>query len=399
MNQLFSPEDDSIVQIHDQLAHLVKTVPNSIAPPQLSRARLAELIETAFWASLRSSEGRTTRFCVTVAAPESSLDAVKFVTPVCYDEPQIVKLSPAVPREGCLVVSEEEGKLMIWGFDRSRPGRVVNTVTLEVSEPGIVRVGVGPHQPFAVLKGQSNPIIAGTRISLAQYLQHVLQKPFPVDDLLERQALWWECLALADLARMIVADGHGGTVLIVPDESGVWPESLNPFPYRFTTPDTTIPDVIRQQLKHVSAHEEVLHRPSEAPAADDPKSLSSGSPLGSTWGWMERRVRAAASLAGVDGAIVMTWDLRLLGFGAHIATQDDATPQVCIFRLESGSQSPVPSPFEDLGGTRHQSAARFTAANKGSVALVISQDRHVSVMHWDEHIDAVAVVRDVEWWM
>src|SRR5579884_1169584 len=142
MNQLFSPEDESIVQIHDELARLVEAAPNASAPAQLSRLRLAELIETAFWASLRSNEGRTTRFCVTVAAPGNTLDAVKFVTPVLYDEEQIVRLSPAVPREGSLVISEEapdpahlsRGRLVIWGFDRSRPGRVVNTITLEVSE-------------------------------------------------------------------------------------------------------------------------------------------------------------------------------------------------------------------------------------------------------------------------
>jgi hypothetical protein len=57
------------------------------------------------------------------------------------------------------------------------------------------------------------------------------------------------------------------------------------------------------------------------------------------------------------------------------------------------------SPLEDVGGTRHQSAARFTAANRDAVALVISQDRHLSVLSWDKALDAVAVVRNAEWWV
>jgi hypothetical protein len=96
---------------------------------------------------------------------------------------------------------------------------------------------------------------------------------------------------------------------------------------------------------------------------------------------------------------VVTRDLQVLGFGAKIVVRSDAAPQVCIFHQEPSKQERVLSPLEDLGGTRHQSAARFTAANKEAVALVISQDRHMSVMHWYEPIGSVAVVRNAEWWV
>ena len=55
--------------------------------------------------------------------------------------------------------------------------------------------------------------------------------------------------------------------------------------------------------------------------------------------------------------------------------------------------------MKDLGGTRHQSAAQFVAGNRDAVAVVISQDRHMSVMHWGEAINLVAVIRSVEWWV
>ena len=42
------------------------------------------------------------------------------------------------------------------------------------------------------------------------------------------------------------------------------------------------------------------------------------------------------------------------------------------------SEEVVVSPLEALGGTRHQSAARFVATNHDAVALVISQDGHPS---------------------
>jgi len=101
MAHLFSPEDDTVGRIHDQLAHLEKiksTLPPNLDNVQLlTREQISRLIQAAFWASLRSNEGRTTVFCASVAARESFNDAVVFLSPAVYDEEQIAKLAPAVP--------------------------------------------------------------------------------------------------------------------------------------------------------------------------------------------------------------------------------------------------------------------------------------------------------------
>jgi hypothetical protein len=298
MNRLFRPEDDSVGRIHDQLAHLAKLkseMPAAVGSvPPLTREQISALVDTAFWASLRSNEGRTTRVCVTVAAPEDFRDAVAFATPVAYDASQIAKLAPAVPPDGCLVVSGSGDGLSIWGFGRSRTGAWLDTVTIEVTEPGIVRVDIGMFQPFAVLNGQSNPIIEGHRTNLGVYLQRVLQKALPVNDMLETQAVWRECLALADLARMIVAEGHGGIVLIVPSETGGWLESLNPFAYRFAVPDTTIRDAVRAELKDGFARGAMLQRLLETTVPDELKNLLMGA-LTPPPRVIRRDVRATAS--------------------------------------------------------------------------------------------------------
>ena len=102
MNRLFSPEDRSVGCIHDQLAHLVKTQSEMLDVARsvqlLTRKQISVLIETAFWASLRFNEGRTTSFCVAVAAPENFHNALAFATPVAYEESQVVKLAPACSR-------------------------------------------------------------------------------------------------------------------------------------------------------------------------------------------------------------------------------------------------------------------------------------------------------------
>jgi len=64
-----------------------------------------------------------------------------------------------------------------------------------------------------------------------------------------------------------------------------------------------------------------------------------------------------------------------------------------------GKQLVVPSGLDDLGGMRHQSAARFVQANPRAVAVVVSQDRHVSVMNWEDPLESVCVIRNAEWWV
>jgi hypothetical protein len=402
MNRLFPPEDDSVGSIHDQLVHLTEIraeMPLSLGAGQiLTRDRLANLIEAAYWASLRANEGRTIRVCVAFATKQEFQDAVALLTPVAYDESQIVKLAPAVPRDGFLAVSAINADLQIWGFGRIGPGSWLDAVTIEISEPGTLRVGVGPFQPFAVLNGRSASIIAGTQTNFAHFLQRVLQKVLPANELFETQAVWRECMAFGDLARMIVAEGHGGTVLIVPSETGPWAESLNPFAYRFAHPDTKVRDRIRREVNESRTHGELLPQIWQANFPDSFKQIVSDA-LSQRRRPSELDVHAIASLAGVDGAIVMTRDLGVLGFGAKIAVGTGQQPCVCKFGPEPGSQGAVASPMESVGGTRHQSAARFAAAHQDTVALVFSQDRYMTLMHWHQPIDAVAVIRNAEWWI
>src|SRR5438067_1427433 len=84
------------------------------------------------------------------------------------------------------------------------------------------RVDIGPFRPYAILDGRSNYVLEATGTDLAHYLQRKLKKTLPSDDIQETQAVWRECLALADLARAILAEAHGGAILIVPSMTGEW---------------------------------------------------------------------------------------------------------------------------------------------------------------------------------
>ena len=90
------------------------------------------------------------------------------------------------------------------------------------------------------------------------------------------------------------------------------------------------------------------------------------------------------SLAAVDGAVVLTRDFTLKGFGAVIGQSQydddnekvtevlsvtlDENPQ-CWYRIKHSHERPL-----DSFGTRHRSAYRFCKEVPGAMAFVISQD-------------------------
>ncbi len=94
-------------------------------------------------------------------------------------------------------------------------------------------------------------------------------------------------------------------------------------------------------------------------------------------------VAAVAGLTAVDGAVVLTDRYELLGFGATI-TRRKGCPQIEQVRLTEPIEgaTPVLTHPEQLGGTRHLSAAQFIQDQRDAVALVASQDGRFTVFEW-----------------
>ena len=90
----------------------------------------------------------------------------------------------------------------------------------------------------------------------------------------------------------------------------------------------------------------------------------------------ENDVKRAAwflsSLSAVDGAIIVTDKLRLLGFGAELIAAPPNFESVMVINDFEKNLSEKRS--IELFGTRHRSAFRFCASLESSVALIVSQD-------------------------
>jgi hypothetical protein len=73
----------------------------------------------------------------------------------------IAKLAPAVPQSSCIIVSSLDSGCHIWGLGHGRPGSDVNAVSIYALGPGILRIDVGPFQPYAVIKREDLHIVEG----------------------------------------------------------------------------------------------------------------------------------------------------------------------------------------------------------------------------------------------
>ena len=325
--------------------------------PQPDAATVEAVIAAAFWASLRREEGRPPQISLAYLPPEQAGLPLRFARALPLDPAALAKLAPAVERPGIHlgVWRGEDGELHVWGMTRVIPRLCF---VLEVVEPGLLvvkyRRGIdaGKFANVVVLRGDevkvvdmgaAQPDCPGMVASLAGF--GVANASADHTDV------------LVQLAVSMRAHGRGGTLLVVPNGSEAWCDSiLCPAPY---TVEPAYPELA-----------ELLSRP-EAERDDE---------------WQDdlrRAVEAVAGLTAVDGAAVVNDRSELLVFGAKIIQSKSGAEveRVVVTEPVEGFVPEVVDPAE-LGGTRHLSAAQFVQDQRDAVALVASQDGRFTVFAW-----------------
>ena len=341
----------------------------------ISATDVSRALDVAFWASVTSNEGRPTRARMLFVEPELLPTPLRFDAPISYEPARITRLAPAVPEGGCIGVSPST--MTIWGMTAVDPGSSINALEIVIPTPGVLHVRIGPLRPFCVVSDGNATVLDDAALMLPERLRELLGKSL-VGDLETTQRAWRECLIVAALARRILRRGTGGALLFVPGVEGAWTRFVD-IAYRFAAPDTTLRDAVASELDGLGA----LVRAGRARGAQVAGSAPGTSPR------RRRRCDASRRTPSVDGAVVVTRDLEIVGFGAKIVAPSETSHVVIGDDLVS---------IEDTGGMRHQSAARFVGASRDCAATVISHDGHVSLLHWDHERGVVRMIRNVEWW-
>jgi hypothetical protein len=316
---------------------------------------IEEMINAAFWASLRREENRVPTISLAYMPPTHSARPLVFDRPLPLSPIELARLSPAVERPGIhLGVWPNQDQLQVWGTTRDVP-RV--GFVLEVISPGVLVVkhrrldGSGKFVNVAILEGD--------RIRLLDHQPpRLMHCPVLLSSLLgfESPSAWVESAnVLVQLAVSMRNHRRGGTLLVVPAENTGWRGSIvEPIAYSVSP--------VYAELGHLL-----------------------NSKAGHSEGDLNRAVDAIAGLTAVDGATIISDQYGLMAFGAKIRRADGRAPleKVCLLEPVVGSTSSVVAPGH-LGGTRHLSAAQFVHDQPDSVGLVASQDGEFTIFLWSQ---------------
>lgn len=326
--------------------------------PQPDVMTIEEIINAAFWASLRREESYFPKISVAFLPPEQAEQPLTFERPLPFTPVTLVRLAPAVERPGIhLCVWRYGGELCIWGAAQKTPRLCF---VLEVIEPGLLVIKYRRGQEsskfvnVAALKGDQLKLVdeAGASLPDCPTLISSLLAPC------SRSSSSVSVDVFVELAVSMRAHGRGGALLIVPQGSELWWESiLRPVPYSVTPPFSKLAGLMRQ-----------------------------GAGLRSERPWREAFLQAVdvvAGLTAVDGATLINDQYELLAFGAKIGSRVGGAQVERVLTTEPviGDTASIVKP-EHLGGTRHLSAAQFVQDQRDSIALVASQDGRFTVFAW-----------------
>lgn len=353
--RIIAPQVEAIFAQH--LAVAKESGEEDLAP--LPSAPIVEaIIDATFWASLRKEEGHSPKISLAFLPPSQAGNPLLFKQRLPLNPSALVKIAPGVERAGIhLGIWHEEGELYIWGTTTSIPNFCF---VLDVSEPALLVIkhrriyGFGKFTNIAVLKGDQIKIVDINTARLPDCPPMLLSL---LD--LTAPSYWNDTVnVLIQLAVSMRSHQRGGTLLVVPNGTGNWLQSIiKPIQYGIQPAFCGLSNLLRQDRKEAS---QIFWQTA-----------------------LKREVDHMAGLTAVDGATVISDEYELLAFGAKIgrAKGKDLIEELSFVEPISGGGAVVMHPAK-VGGTRHLSAAQFIHDQNDAIALVASQDGHFTIYSW-----------------
>jgi hypothetical protein len=381
---------------------------------------LAMILDVAYHASfLRDEERPVTGRLLVLSPSELPLDTgppaglwpLRFTRPRRFDEHELRRLSQAVPVYRALIgVDDSDGELGIWGIVQSGPRWLQAAQGGRAKEPPmppclIVRV----VRPGHLLIGCGNRLVAELRGGqLSDFTLDVFQSRWLPSLFREARAMMAsEHRAAArvtldedtavdltghlaqQMVKRIVATmrsvHHGGIILVGPPDCVAERYLQTKYAFFDSSPRRHFRGLVLSILEAVAEHAATVGRTASVElyrAVADPRIAEFDEGLFEVG-------HLIASLAAVDGAVVLTKRFEVLGFGAEIAGRLPLVTEVRrALDLEADT---FVTELVDAVGTRHRSVYRFCNAVPDAIAVVVSQDGSVrfvnrhrgSVTYWD----------------
>lgn len=205
---------------------------------------------------------------------------------------------------------------------------------------------------------------------------------------------------LANLIEQITQIGHGGMLAVLAPDDPCSEELRNACSYKLEPlelGESLVSDyegaTVASQIEQRIMGPPPDYAPQQAPTRDE---LDQEADWRDARDATESHSRTVAGMAAVDGAVLLTHELKVLGFGCKLPGLNGPPPSVL---RAPDSPNDKPAAYDlTMRGTRHTSAAVFAATQPGRMAFTVSADgpaacftwspRHNAVVHWPVHVGA-----------
>jgi hypothetical protein len=276
----------------------------------------------------------------------------------------LVALLTASP-EAPLAIHLEGEMPTIWGFLDSTP---VGAVCLRIGGAGTVVAISGNNTVALVHEGNVHVTSKIGTTNLLLLFQTTLEGSISFS---ERMKL---ARGLFKVTLAMHGHCHGGAIVIAPTSGDEWLESID-IRFRYTAASTAaVPELVA--------------------AVEAARSTGDSRVLDAHIAVLDKTLRSIGCLTAINGALVVREDLSVVGFGAKI---NCPPADVTVTRFDAvTAEKHHERPIFELGGMRHQSAARLVNMHRDCTVIVSSQDGRLTLLAWIRDPGTVVAISGIE---
>lgn len=350
---------------------------------------LNTLISATLEATLEREENNFNNFGIAFEPPETEFKIQQYIfhKPIEFNSNNLKKLAPAIDSTKYYigVWVDENNKLIIWGFK----GKIMEFLTVNSISAGKISLNC-----ISDLEQSFKCFISHTQISYSNPFSNqdnpLKKSLFTQNDITSLFKLN-DCYNL--LAKMF-ANGFGGILLFVKSDVEKWKDSIGkPILYLNSSEIGYEYTPISEKYNFFQKIQQNSHQNKSFKSNEDKKIFRAEMELGTE--------KAKASfddlynLTKVDGATILTNEFKVIAFGAKIETSP-IQELIMISIIEAFSKKEHQLPIAKIGGMRHQSAAKFIYNQRECLAIVVSEDRKISVFSWNQEKQLVEQLKNFE---
>jgi len=396
-----------------------------IQPPVPSLLQFKSLLEVAYLSTMEMEEGRPTKFTICCSAKgrlvkrdgiDEKIESWPFETNRTFNVQEIRRLAAAADPDSTAIwvqfAKKQNSRLEIhgllsvgssWATARSAYSyfylSLPNTLTVRGLSPGHLAVYQGGYAVGQIKSGtvQVGDLPLGFMDLLGAYPifkeghsllrdEIIIPKHEYINEWHEFEWIAYVNVILA-IVNSIKLQGHGGALIVSSSQSKIIENHTVKVKYQYSPQKHYLREafVDFMNCRHKHSDRLVFLQEHGKPTKNDQQLNFTFFKLVEAEKRLSENTIFAGKLSGTDGALLLTADLKLLGFGTEIRL-DRIPSDVKVYKVTPSTHE-ADEKEEELDseqfGMRHRSAIKLCSQCKDIIIFVVSQDGGISLI-WNK---------------